>query len=84
MVALKLTDNENKEGEIVLFDYETPETEVLAPNFIEFLNQILQNPKPVLQELKGWENHYKPLKTNDNEHFFESGTTHQPVRTGRA
>ena len=24
-----------------------------------------------------------PLKTNDNEHFFESGTTHQPVRTGR-
>ena len=55
VIALKLTDNENKEGEIVLFDYETPATEVLAPNFIEFLNQILQNPKPVLQELKGWE-----------------------------
>lgn len=63
MVALKLTDNENKEGEIVLFDYETPETEVLAPNFIEFLNQILQNPKPVLQELKGWEK--KCIKWND-------------------
>ena len=55
VIALKLTDDENKEGEILLFDYETPETEVLAPNFIEFLNQILQNPKPVLQELKGWE-----------------------------
>lgn len=55
VIALKLTDNENKEGEIVLFDYETSETEVLAHNFIEFLNQILQNPKPVLQELKGWE-----------------------------
>ena len=55
MIALKLTDNENKEGEVVLFDYETPATEVLAPNFIEFLNQILQNPKPVLQELKGCE-----------------------------
>ena len=55
VIALKLTDNENKEGEVVLFDYETPEKEVLAPNFVEFLNQILQNPKPVLQELKGWE-----------------------------
>ncbi len=51
VVALKLTDNENKEGEMILF---TPETEVLAPNFTEFLNQILQNPKPILQELKGW------------------------------
>ena len=55
VIALKLTDNENKEGEVVLFDYETPEKEVLAPNFVEFLNQILQNPKPVLRELKGWE-----------------------------
>lgn len=55
VIALKLTDNENKEGEIVLFDYETSETEVLAHDFIEFLNQILQNPKPVLRELKGWE-----------------------------
>lgn len=55
VIALKLTDNENKEGEVVLFDYETPEKEVLAPNFVEFLNQILQNSKPVLQELKGWE-----------------------------
>ena len=63
VIALKLTDNENKEGEVVLFDYETPEKEVLAPNFVEFLNQILQNPKPVLQELKGWEK--KCTKWND-------------------
>lgn len=41
--------------EILLSDYETPVTEALAPNFIEFLNQLLQNPNPVFQELKGWE-----------------------------
>ena len=52
----------NKEGEIFLFDYETPETEVLAPNFIEFLNQILQNPKPILQELKSWEKKMYKMK----------------------
>lgn len=62
VIALKLTDDENKEGEIFLFDYETPETEVLAPNFIEFLNQILQNPKPILQELKSWEKKMYKMK----------------------
>ena len=31
------------------------EVKVLEPTFTEFLNQILHNPKPVLQELKSWE-----------------------------
>ena len=52
VIALKLTDNEIKKVKLYSLNYETPATEVLAPNFIEFLNQILQNPKPVLQELK--------------------------------
>ena len=44
-----------KEGGVFLFDCETQEVKVLEPTFTEFLNQILHNPKPVLQELKGWE-----------------------------
>ena len=41
VIALKLTDDENKEGEILLFDYETPETEVLAPFVKNFFLQFL-------------------------------------------
>ena len=55
VIVLKLTDNENKEGGVFLFDCETQEVKVLEPTFTEFLNQILHNPKPVLQELKSWE-----------------------------
>lgn len=58
---------------VFLFDCETQEVKVLEPTFTEFLNQILHNPKPVLQELKSWEKkcikwnnsnykQYKPLK----------------------
>lgn len=55
VIVLKLTDDENKEGGVFLFDCETQEAKVLEPTFTEFLNQILHNPKPVLQELKSWE-----------------------------
>lgn len=55
VIVLKLTDDENKEGGVFLFDCETQEVKVLEPTFTEFLNQILHNPKPVLQELKSWE-----------------------------
>ena len=55
VIVLKLTDDENKEGGVFLFDCETQEVKVLEPTFTEFLNQILHNPKPVLQEIKNWE-----------------------------
>ena len=51
-----------KKGILRRIDYETSETEVLAHDFIEFLNQILQNPKPVLRELKGWEKKMYKMK----------------------
>ncbi|MDR2221442.1 MAG: SMI1/KNR4 family protein [Flavobacteriaceae bacterium] len=54
IVALKLKEN-NEEGEVVLFDHETSEIEILAPNFVEFLHQRLQKAKPVIKELKDWE-----------------------------
>ena len=55
VIVLKLTDDENKEGGVFLFDCESQKVKVLEPTFTEFLNQILHNPKPVLQELKSWE-----------------------------
>jgi hypothetical protein len=46
-VAIKLSNNPNDEGEVVMFDYETGEvSKTLAYNFIGLLDTILALPQP--------------------------------------
>ena len=45
VIVLKLTDDENKEGEFFSLIVRPKEVKVLEPTFTEFLNQILHNPK---------------------------------------
>lgn len=52
-IALKLNNNDNEEGEVVMFDHETGEAdEILSENFISLLNSISEMPEPETEELK--------------------------------